>query len=85
MRGPIDAIIIMMRTTLNLPEDVYQAARSWAALKGLSLGDALGELARRGLRGGSGVNLGKPFPCFRLPENAESVTLERTLAAEDEL
>jgi len=75
----------MMRTTLNLPEDVYQAARSLASLKGLSLGDALAELARRGLTDGPPIDEGKPFPCFRLPKGSESVTLERTLAVEDEL
>jgi hypothetical protein len=75
----------MMRTTLNLPEDVYQAARSLASLKGLSLGDALAELARRGLTDGPPIDKGKPFPCFRLPKGSESITLERTLAVEDEL
>jgi len=32
-QGHHDAIIIMMRTTLNLPEDVYEAARALANLK----------------------------------------------------
>src|SRR5437016_2635303 len=40
---------IMMRTTLNLPDDVYEVARSLAAARGISLGDALAELVRRGL------------------------------------
>ena len=69
----------IMRTTLNLPEDVYQAARSLARLKGLSLSDALAELARRGLTNGPPIDHGKPFPCFRLPKGSESITLERTL------
>jgi len=34
-----DAIIIMMRTTLNLPDDVYQAARSYARLSEVPLGE----------------------------------------------
>ena len=75
----------MMRTTLNLPDDIYQAARSLASLKKLSLGEALGELARRGLTDGPPINRGKPFPCFRLPEGSEPVTLEHTLSVEDEL
>jgi hypothetical protein len=74
-----------MRTTLNLPDDVYQAARSLAALKGLSIGDAVGELARRGLTGGASIDRTKAFPCFELPTGAEPVTLEKTLAVEDEL
>ncbi len=75
----------MMRTTVNLPEDVYQVARSLAHLKGISLGDALAELARAGLRPAARVNTKKAFPCFQLPPDAKPITLEQTLAAEDEL
>jgi hypothetical protein len=74
-----------MRMTLNLPEDVYQAARSLARLRGLSLGHALAELVRRGLSQGSQIDQGKPFPRFCLPEGSESITLERTLTVEDGL
>ena len=74
-----------MRTTLTLPDDVYRAARSLASLKGISLGEALGELVRRGLNSAAIVDTGKPFPCFVLPEGAQPITLEQTLAAEDEL
>jgi hypothetical protein len=75
----------MMRTTLTLPDDVHVAARSLARLKGISLGDALAELARRGLAPATPIDRAKPFPCFILQEDAEPITLERTLAAEDEL
>ena len=74
-----------MRTTLNLPDDVYHAARSLAALKGLSLGDALAELARRGLTNGPSIDKENAFPYFRLPEGSETMSLEHTLSAEDEL
>ncbi len=78
-------MMLSMRTTVNLPDDVYQAARALAALRGISLGEALGELARRGLRPMADIDRGKAFPCFRIPADAEPVTLEQTLAAEDEL
>ena len=74
-----------MRTTVNLPEDVYIAARSLAGLKGISLGEALAELARQGLNPTTPIHTEKAFPCFALPEGAEPITLEKTLAAEDEL
>lgn len=74
-----------MRTTVNLPEDVYQAARSLASLERLSLGDALAQLARRGLRTPAAVNLRKAFPCFDVPLDSPPITLEQTLLAEDEL
>jgi len=75
----------MMRTTLNLPDDVYRAARSVAAFKGVSLGDAVADLVRQGLGAEARIDTGKAFPCFTVPEDAEPITLERTLAAEDEL
>lgn len=75
----------VMRTTVNLPDDVYKVARSLAAQQQVSLGDALAELARRGLEGPATVDHSKPFPCFALPADAEPITLEQTLAAEDEL
>ena len=75
----------MIRTTIDLPDDVYQAARSVAIVKRVSLGEAVGELVRRGLRVQATFHTTKPFPCFELPENAEAITLEQTLEAEDEL
>ena len=75
----------MMRTTINLPDDVYEAARSVATAKRVSLGEAVGELVRRGLRPRAVFETKKPFPCFELPEDAETITWQRTLEAEDEL
>ena len=80
-----DAMIITMRTTINLPDDVHQAAAALAALKKLSLGDALAELVRRGLKPAIAIDTRKAFPCFVLPDEAEPITWEQTLEAEDEL
>lgn len=38
-----------MRTTLTIPDDVLAAARQRAEAHGITIGEALGELARRGL------------------------------------
>jgi len=38
-----------MRTTLTIPDDVLLAARQRAEARGITIGEALGELARRGL------------------------------------
>jgi hypothetical protein len=75
----------MMRTTVNLPDDVLLAARSLADLKGISLGEALADLARAGLRPSARINTKKAFPSFELREDATPITLEQTLEAEDEL
>jgi len=75
----------MMRTTLNLPDDVFQTAKSLANLKGISLGDALAELVRAGLKAPARLNTRKAFPAFELDEDAPPITLEQTLQAQDDL
>jgi hypothetical protein len=74
----------MMRTTLNLPDDVYEVARSLAAARSISVGDALAELVRRGLKPAAPSRKSAGFPCFTIPEDAPPITLEQTLEAEDE-
>jgi hypothetical protein len=75
-----------MRTTVNIPDDVYEVARSLAHAKRISVGDAIGELARRGLRpAGREVKSRSAFPCFRVRPDAPPIPLEATLQAEDEL
>jgi hypothetical protein len=37
---------ILMRTTINLDDDVYELASVYAAARGITLGSALGELVR---------------------------------------
>ncbi len=39
-----------MRTTVNLDDDVLRAARELAALRRVSMGQVLSELARKGLK-----------------------------------
>jgi hypothetical protein len=74
----------MMRTTLNLPDDVYELARALAGLSRISLGDAVAELVRRGNRQPVPIDTSTAFPTFVLPPDAKPITLEDTLAAEDE-
>lgn len=80
-----DAIIIMMRTTINIPDDVYEVASSIANARGISLGEALAELVRQGLRPPTPTKKKKGFPTFDVPRGGRPITLEQTLAAEDEI
>jgi len=50
----------------------------------VSLEEAIVDLARRGLAGSSLIDDTKPFPCFAVAKPGPPVTLEQTLAAEDE-
>ena len=80
-----DAIIIMMRTTLTLPDDVYDVAKDFAHQRRISLGDAVAELVRRALRPAPAINTSTPFPCFQMDPDSRPITLEETLAAEEDL
>lgn len=76
----------MMRTTVNLPDDVYEVVRSIASAKRISLGEAIAELARRGLEPGSRIDTRESgFPSFSVSKHAAPITLENTLDAEDDL
>lgn len=74
-----------MRTTVDLPEDVYEAARSVATVKDISLGEALADLVRQGLRPPMRTEMRNGIPTFVLPADSPIITLEHTLAIEDEL
>ena len=75
----------MMRTTLNIPDDVYDVVRSFAEARGVALGDAVAELVRKGLRPEGRIGNQELFPSFTVPDGAAPLTLEQTLAAEDEM
>jgi hypothetical protein len=75
----------MMRTTLNLPDDVYQVARSLARSKDISFGDAIAELVRKGFEQQIKMRDDCGFPCFAVPPDTPPITLEQTLEVEDEL
>ena len=67
-----------MRTTLDIEDDVLQAAKELAQREGITLGESLSKLARKGLTGASAsepdiVRNGVPV----LPQRDEVLTLER--------
>jgi hypothetical protein len=72
-----------MRTTLNLPDDVHRIVSAFADARGVSLGEAVAELVRKGLRQGIPAGSANAFPCFAVPEDAGPITLAETLTAED--
>ena len=71
------------RTTIQLDEDVYLAARSLAAAKGRSVGSVLSELARVGLRPPPPTRRKREgaFPTFAVSQHAAPLTLEMVRAA----
>ena len=67
-----------MRTTLQLDDDVYAAARSLARAEGKSLGQIVSGLARHGLtpRARAGRTNKSGFPVFSVSRNAAPITAE---------
>jgi hypothetical protein len=74
-----------MRTTINLPDDIYEAARSVAAVKDITLGEALADLVRQGLRPPMESTIRNGLRIIALPKDSPIITLEHTLAIEDDL
>ena len=74
---------IMMRTAVNLPDDDYEAAHQVAAANRISLGDAVAQLTRNGLRRPPGIQAREAFPCFAVRDDAPPIGLEATLQEED--
>ena len=78
---------LCMRTTLTIDNDMLAAARSLARARSISVGQALSELARRGLTATTRVRTsraGSSFPVFTVPRNARPITIDDIQKAEDE-
>jgi hypothetical protein len=56
-----------MRTTLDVENDVLDAARALAVARGVSVGAALSELARRGVTARTPLSARNGFPVFQIP------------------
>jgi hypothetical protein len=56
-----------MRTTLDIENDVLDAAKALADARGSSVGAALSELARRGVAARTSLSARNGFPVFQVP------------------
>jgi hypothetical protein len=82
MRRCYDAL---MRTTLNLDDDVLRTARAIARADGRALGDVVSELMRRGLRPIEPRLADEHgFPVFEVSREAAPITDEMVRAALEE-
>ena len=78
-----------MRTTLDIEDDVLQAAKELATKEGKTAGRMLSELARKGLHANPAANPDENKPRVRngikmLPRRGEVVTLEHVQRIMDE-
>ncbi len=75
-----------MRTTLNIDDEILEAAKSIARERSLSVGVVLSDLARRGLRPDkTNPRKRKGFPVFDVSFDGTVLTLDRVKRYEDEL
>ncbi len=70
-----------MRTTLQIDDDVLEAARSLAEAERTHVGTVLSRLARKGLAPGSAGGTDRGFPVFEVPPGARPLTLEKVRQA----
>jgi hypothetical protein len=73
----------MVRTTLEIDDDVVAAARELAAAERRSLGSVISELARRGLTPAQ-VETDGELPVIRVPPGTPPITPEMVRRALDE-
>jgi hypothetical protein len=83
---PEIGIIVAMKTTVTLDDDVYEAAQAHARATGKRLGRVLSEMARQALhpsvqRLGRGASR---FPAFEVPADARLISASRVQKALDE-
>ena len=69
-------IIIYVRTTLSLDDDVFQVLKTYAENRSLSMGKAVSELVRRGLNAPVKTRVVNGLVVFDVPEGSEPVTSE---------
>jgi hypothetical protein len=70
-----------MRTTINLDEDVLSLAKTLAEARGVSIGKALSDLARKGARSQEVLQERNGFPLFSVDDGAKAFGLEEVDAA----
>ena len=69
-------IIVCMRTTLSLDDDVFQVVKTYAENRSLAIGKAVSELVRRGLSAPVKTRVVNGLVVFDVPEDSEAVTSE---------
>ena len=73
-----------MRTTLQVDDDVLQAAKALSRSQRRSLGKVISDLARRGLQPSGKQSVHRGFPVFSVAPDAPPVTDDDIKAALDD-
>ena len=71
-----------MRTTVTIDDEILAVARALAQQNDVSLGRAISELARRGLRAAEKVGESDGLPVFSVPGDAKPITSDDVYRAQ---
>ncbi|HTQ60762.1 MAG TPA: CopG family transcriptional regulator [Candidatus Solibacter sp.] len=74
-----------MRTTISLDDDVVQEIKTYAKSRDVSIGKAVSDLVRRGLRAPLRTRIVNGFHVVELPPDSPTVTSEDVKKLQDEL
>jgi hypothetical protein len=74
-----------MRTTLSLDDDVLREVKAYAKSRDVSIGKAVSDLVRRGLRAPLRTRLINGFHVVDLPPDSPPVSTEDVKKLQDEL
>jgi hypothetical protein len=78
------SIILAMRTTLSLDDDVLGEVKRYATIRNLALGKAVSELIRRALQAPLQTSIVNDFHVVTLPPGSPVVTTEHVRKLRDE-
>ena len=73
-----------MRTTLRLDDDAFDLARLLAKGRGVSIGQAVSDLIRKGINAAVPIRTEHGLAVFDLPDDSPIVTMERVKRLDDE-
>ena len=74
-----------MRTTINLDDDVFQLVSHYSESRALSLGKAVSDLVRKGLKTSRPTRRKNGLLLFDLPKESRRVTSKNVRTLESEL
>jgi len=74
-----------MRTTLSLDDDLLLQVKTYAVSRDITVGKAVSELVRRGLRAPIQTRVVNGFHVIELPPGSPPVTIEHIRKVEEEL
>lgn len=77
-------IILTMRTTLTIDDDVLEIVVRQSKARGVSLGRTVSDLVRRGLQAPTPSTAREGVVVFRLPDDSPSVTTDDVRRLESE-